>query len=64
MRKSTAQNILNTYDMFGAAVPQFTIEGKTHQGSSIGLLWTIVFYSVILGFSTLKFLELVTHDSP
>jgi len=50
--------------MFGAAVPQFTIDGKTHQGSSIGFLWTLVFYSVVLTFSTLKFLEMVTKDSP
>ena len=62
--KECVNNVFDNYDAFGAPVPSFTIKGRTHQGTSIGLIATVVMTCVIGAFSTNKFIHLVKRVNP
>jgi len=56
--------IFDRLDVFGAPVPSFTLKGRSHQGTSIGCVVTILFAVLVISFSTFKFIRLMTHSNP
>ena len=57
-------DLFDRFDMFAVPVPSFTINRRTHQGSSIGFMWTILCGLLVTVFSTYRFVYLVTGKNP
>jgi hypothetical protein len=52
------------WDYFGEPIPTFNIEGTTHVGSSIGLMFTIIMWGTMIGYATLKGFHLFSKRNP
>jgi len=50
--------------MFGAEVPQMTIDTKSKLGTSIGFFATVFFSMIMLGFALLQTWIVVNHHNP
>ena len=52
------------WDYFGEPIPNFNIEGATKLGSSIGLLFSIAMWLIIIGYASLKGIYLFSRYNP
>ena len=55
---------IDEYDMFGAATPHMTIEGKQVVGTHIGFFATVIVSMAMLAFGCLQAFIVLTHSNP
>ena len=58
------KNNLYKLDLFGAKVPSFNLNGKSHVGTPIGLVGSFLLIFIVLAFASIRFIHLVTYKNP
>ena len=62
--KLDAKNVLERLDMFGQLLPTFNIGGRQTVNTLVGGFMTVVIYTIVLAYGTIKFIELSTRANP
>jgi hypothetical protein len=62
--KTTLGKSFEKYDLFSQPVPRFHIEGQQRIGTGIGFCLTILLVTLLISYSTIRGLILVTGDRP
>jgi hypothetical protein len=62
--KKTEESSFDKYDLFALPVPRFHMEGKQRIGTGIGLCLSILLVTLLVSYSTIRCLILVTGDRP
>jgi hypothetical protein len=57
-KASSRGTLFDRFDLFATPIPSFTINNRTHQGSSIGLICSVLCALVVAIFSIERFIYL------
>ena len=57
-------NIFDRYDLFGVEIPKFHIEGNKKIGTGIGFVLSVLFTTLVIGYSGVRIRYLFLADRP